>query len=319
MFLTGTDNVGNTSTGDHGGQGRHLRPGSTRAWCWPLSADEFTPQPPPSTAPPAAGAFDVTASSTDRAVPGSSTTASRPGRLHRPGPAPPAPYTLARTPYRSQRRQAVTARNQALLSSTATKLHPHLRRRGPDRRRAHGELASPLRRRHPELRQRRHLHHRARTDYTDAASGLASSTLTRETRHAQRRRLLGLRRPTTLVGHPPERPRHRLLPLRPHRHRQPSATNDLGSPPRQGRHHRAAAPTLTLSDTSAGRLYDRNDRASIARRQRRLRRRRAVHRRPVPGILDYVFPVSPASRPRAGLDRGHYTWRRRPSRTARRR
>ena len=90
-----------------------------------------------------------------------------------------------------------------------------------------------------------------RTDYTDAISGLARLDADPRAGHAQRRRLLRLRRPHHPRRHPrPERPRHRLLPLRPHRHRQRRqrvtittvVKVDTSAP---------AAPGLALADSSA--------------------------------------------------------------------
>ena len=197
-------------------------------------------------------------------------------------------YTLA-TPTEPNGAKPVTARNQALLNSSATNFTLTSDAAAPTggaltvntvaasgaARRATTATAPSRSAPAPTTR--------------DAASGLASSTLTRSRARstptpapptARRRRSSALR---------PERPCDRLLPLRPQRHRQ-RRQHRLDHHDRQGRHDRAGC-----SRPGA----------------RRLQRRRPHHRhhRLLPpagsgsfdvtasstdaqsGILDYSFPV----------------------------
>ena len=220
FVLTGTDNVGNTTTITTVVKVDTSAPAAPGLTLADSSADVHTTGTTAFYRPAGSGSFDVTASSTDAqsgildysfpvlaGFTGSGAGATR-------------TYTLA-TPTEPNGAKPVTARNPALLSSGGHQLHPHLRRGGADRRRADGQQRRGDRRRLAELRRRRHLHdrpphrlHRRALRHLDLHSHAGAG-------HAQRRRLLGLRRPDHSRRHPgPERPRHRLLPLRPHRHRQ---------------------------------------------------------------------------------------------------
>ena len=111
-------------------------------------------------------------------------------------------YTLA-TPTEPNGAKPVTARNQALLNSSATNFTLTSDSAVPGQWRIDGQHGRCERRRHPELRQRRHLHHRQRAPTTrDAASGLASSTLTREQGTLNADACSAYGAPTTLVGTP---------------------------------------------------------------------------------------------------------------------
>ena len=250
--LTGTDNVGNTvdRSPPWSRSTRPRRP--LLAWCSPTPAPTCTPPaPPPSTAPPAAApstspprSTDAESGVLDYAFPAlAGFTGSGAGATRT--------YTLA-TPTEPNGAKPVTARNQALLSSTRHQLHPHLRLGRADRRRADRQRHGRHRRRLQQLRRRRQRHDRP-AHRLQRRRRLRRHHLDPHPRgrHAQRRRLLGLRRPHHPRRHPrPERPRHRLLPLHAHRHRQrrqrdPITTVvkvDLTDP---------TAPSLSLADTSA--------------------------------------------------------------------
>ena len=130
-----------------------------------------------------------------------------------------------------------------------------------------------------------------RTDYTDAISGIATSTLTREQGTLERRRLLGLRRPDHARRHArPERPRHRLLPLHPHRHRQRrqrDVDHDRSSRSTRPRRPLRAwcSPTRAPTSTPPARPPSTAPPAA-APSTSPLRRPTAQS-----GILDYGFPV----------------------------
>ena len=159
-ILTGTDNVGNTDTittivkvdtTAAGGPGpRALRLQRRRAY---HRHHRLLPARRP-------GSFDVTASSTRRRSPESSTTASRRSPASpAPAPAPPAPTHWRRRPSRTAPSPS-TARNPGTAQLHGHQLHAHLRLGRPDRRRADGQHRRRRGRRHTELRRRRHLHDR---------------------------------------------------------------------------------------------------------------------------------------------------------------
>ena len=239
------------------------------------------PAPLPSTAPPAA-APSTSPPSRPTGSPGSSTTASRSSPASpAPAPAPPAPTPWRRRPSPNGAKP-VTARNQALLSSTATNFTLTSDAAGPTggaltvnsvaasgggTQSYDGDGAFTI---------------GTRTDYT--RRDLRPCDLDADARagHAQRRRLLGLRRPDHARRHArPERSRDRLLPLRPHRHRQRRQHLDPITTVVKVDTSAPAAPGLVLADSSADVLHDRHDRLLPPRRQRLLRRHRLLDRRPV--------------------------------------
>ena len=163
--LTGTDNVGNTASITTIVKVDTSAPAAPGLVLADSSADVHTTGTTAFYRPAGTGSFDVTASSTDgqsgildysfpalAGFTGSGAGATR-------------TYTLA-TPTEPNGAKPVTARNQALLSSDRHELHPHLRRGRPDRRRADGQHRRGKRRRHAELRRRRHLHDRPRAPTT---------------------------------------------------------------------------------------------------------------------------------------------------------
>ena len=236
--LTGTDNVGNTSTVTTVVKVDTTAPAAPGLVLADSSADVFTTGTTAFYRPAGSGSFDVTASSTDAqsgildygfpvlaGFTGSGAGATR-------------TYTLA-TPTEPNGAKPVTARNPALLNSTATNFTLTSDAAAPTGGALTVNTRRRVRRRHAELRQRRHLHDRPphrlhRRDFgprllhADPGAG-----------HPERRRLLGLRRAHHPRRHPrPERSCRRLLPLRPHRHRQ-RRQHRLDHDDRQGRHDRA--------------------------------------------------------------------------------
>ena len=265
--------------------------------------------------PAGSGSFDVTASSTDAesgvldygfpvlaGFTGSGAGATR-------------TYTLA-TPTEPNGAKPVTARNQALLSSAATNFTLTADSAVP----ASGALTVNTVAASGGGTQSYDSDGTftigLRTDYTDAASGLASSTLTREQGTLNADACSAYGAPTTLVGTPgPERSRHRLLPLRPHRHRQ-RRQHRLDHHDRQGRHDRAGRPRPGARRLQRRRPHHRHHRLLPARRQRLLRRHRLVDRRHSPGSSTTASRPSPASPAPAPAPPAPTHWRRRPSRTA---
>ena len=94
-----------------------------------------------------------------------------------------------------------------------------------------------------------------RTDYTDALSGIATSTLTREQGTLNADACSAYGAPTTLVGASgPERAGHRLLPLCPHRDGQRRKLN-VDHDGRQGRHQRAGGARAWCSSESSADVH----------------------------------------------------------------
>ena len=157
--LTGTDNVGNTiSITTIVKVDTHCprRPGLVLA---DSSADVHTTGTTAFYRPAGSGSFDVTASSTD----GQSGILDYGfpvlGRLYR--------FRRRRDPHLhigdangAERRQAGHGAQPGAAQLGRHELHPHLRRCRADRRRANGQHRRGFRRRHAELRRRRHLHDR---------------------------------------------------------------------------------------------------------------------------------------------------------------
>ncbi len=218
--LTGTDNVGNTIDDHHRRQGRHERACRARRCSLNDSSAEVhttgttafyrPPAAAPSTSPPA----PPTAQSGILTTPSPRSPAS-------PAPAPAHPHLHARDADRAGRRasRSPPATRRCRSNATTSRSPPTRPTRPAARSTVNGDRREPRR-------------HQSYDD--DGASRSASAPTTRRrrlrhqhldpdarARHAQRRRLLGLRRPHHPRRHPrPERPRHRLLPLHAHRHRQ---------------------------------------------------------------------------------------------------
>ena len=134
-----------------------------------------------------------------------------------------------------------------------------------------------------------------RTDYTDAGSGLASSTLTREDGTLTADACSAYGAPATLVGAPgPERPRDGLLPLRPHRHRQ-RRQHRLDHDHRQGRHERPRRSRPDARRLERRRSHHRHHRLLPPRRQRLLRRHRLRRPTDSPASSTTASRRSPAS------------------------
>ena len=278
--LTGTDNVGNTSTVTTVVKVDTSAPAAPGLVLADSSADVHTTGTTAFYRPAGRGSFDVTASSTDgqsgildysfpvlAGFTGSGAGATR-------------TYTLA-TPTEPNGNKPVTARNQALLSSAATNFTltsdsavpvsgaltvngAAASGGGTQSYDGDGAFAIGL-----------------RTDYTDAISGLAASTSDARAGPACRGRVLGVRRPDDDRRHPrPERSRHRLLSLRAHRRRQRRQHHD-DHHRRQGRHERTGCSRPGARRLQRRRAHHRHHRLLPARRHRLLRRHRQLDGRRV--------------------------------------
>ena len=204
----------------HRRQGRHERPAAPGLVLSDSSADVHTTGTTAFYRPAGTGSFDVTASSTDAqsgildygfpalaGFTGSGTGATR-------------TYTLA-TPTEPNGAKPVTARNQALLSSTATNFTLTSDAAAPTGGALTVNTVAASGGGTQSYDSDGTFTIGARTDYTDAGSGLASSTLTREQGTLNADACSAYGAPTTLVGTPAQSGLgHRLLPLHPHRHRQ---------------------------------------------------------------------------------------------------
>ena len=236
--LTGTDNVGNTSTVTTVVKVDTSAPAAPGLVLSDSSADVHTTGTTAFYRPAGTGSFDVTASSTDgqsgildygfpvlAGFTGSGAGATR-------------TYTLA-TPTEPNGAKPVTARNQALLSSAATNFTltsdaaaptggaltvNSVAASGGGSQSYDGDGAFTI---------------GVRTDYTDATSGLASSTLTREQGTLNADACSAYGAPTTLVGTPAQSGLatgcYRYVA---HRHRQ-RRQHGLDHDRRQGRHDSA--------------------------------------------------------------------------------
>ena len=257
--LTGTDNVGNTSTVTTVVKVDTSAPAAPGLVLSDSSADVHTTGTTPSTGPPAP-APSTSPLRPPTASPGSSTTTSRrwpasPVRAR----APTRTYTLA-TPTEPNGAKPVTARNQALLSSSATNFTLTSDSAVPVSGALTVNTVAASGGGTQSYDDDGAFTIGVRTDYTDALSGIATSTLTREQGTLQRGRLLGLRRPHDARRHPgPERPCHRLLPLRPHRHRQRRQL-DVDHHGGQGRHQRAGRTRPRSLGLERRRPHHRHDR-----------------------------------------------------------
>ena len=172
------------------------------AWCSPTPAPTSTPPArPPSTAPPARGSFDVTASSTDAQSGILDYSFPALAGFTGSGAGATRTYTLA-TPTEPNGAKPVTARNQALLSSTATNFTLTSDAAAPTggALTVNATVASGGGTQSYDNDGTFTIG--LRTDYTDAASGLASSTLTREQGTLNADACSAYGAPTTLVGTP---------------------------------------------------------------------------------------------------------------------
>ena len=235
----------------HGRQGRYSPTRPPPAWCSPTRAPTSTPPaPPPSTAPPAP-APSTSPPARPTASPGSPPTPSRPSPASPLSGSRRRAHLHPRDPDRAQRRQD-RHREQQRRPHQQLHLHPHRRLGGSRRRRLDGERRRGERRRFAELRQRRHLHDRPPHRLHRRDLRPRNIDADARGRHAQRGRLLGLRRPGARSSAPPPRTGSR-----------PAATATSSPAPtasatpsrsrRSSRSTRArpAAPGLVLADSSA--------------------------------------------------------------------
>ena len=209
--------------------------------------------------PAGSGSFDVTAASTDgqsgildysfpslAGFTGSGAGATR-------------TYTLA-TPTEPDGTKPVTARNQALLSSTATNFTLTADAAAPDRRRADRQQRRSHGRRHASYDGDGTFTIGLRTDYTDAPSGIATSTLTREQGTLNADACSAYGAPTTLIGTPAQSG----LATGCYRYVL-TGTDNVGNIDddhhgRQGRHHRAGGTWPGALRLQRRRAHDRYDR-----------------------------------------------------------
>ena len=249
--LTGTDNVGNAVSITTVVKVDTSAPAAPGLVLSDSSADVHTTGTTAFYRPAGTGSFDVTASSTDGAVRDPRLQLPRPRRLHRLRHRR-HPHLHPRHADRAQRRQAGHRTQPGPPQLDRHELHAHLRRRRPrPAARSPSTVQLPSGGGTQSYDGDGAFAIGLRTDYTDALSGLAASTLTREQGLLASDACSAYGAPTTLVGTPgPERSGHRLLPLRPHRGRQ-RRQHRLDHDSRQGRHHRSGGPGLVLSDSSA--------------------------------------------------------------------
>ena len=248
--LTGTDNVGNTSTVTTVVKVDTSAPAAPGLVLADSSADVFTTGTTAFYRPAGSGSFDVTASSTDAQSGildyGFPVLAGFTGS----GAAATRTYTLA-TPTEPNGVKPVTARNQALLSSTATNFTLTSDAAAPTGGALTVNSVAASGGGTQSYDSDGTFTIGLRTDYTDATSGLASSTLTREQGTLNADACSAYGAPTTLVGTPAQSG----LATGCYRYVLTGTDNvgntvsittivkvDTTAP---------AAPTLTLSDTSA--------------------------------------------------------------------
>ena len=199
--LTGTDNVGNTSTVTTVVKVDTSAPAAPGLVLSDSSADVHTTGTTAFYRPAGSGSFDVTASSTDgqsgildysfpalAGFTGSGTGATR-------------TYTLA-TPTEPNGAKPVTARNQALLSSTATNFTLTSDAAAPTAGALTVNTVAASGGGTQSYDDDGAFTIGVRTDYTDALSGIATSTLTREQGTLSADACSAYGAPTTIVGTP---------------------------------------------------------------------------------------------------------------------
>ena len=277
--LTGTDNVGNATSITTVVKVDTTAPAAPGLTLADSSADVHTTGTTAFYRPAGTGSFDVTASSTDAqsgildygfpvlaGFTGSGAGATR-------------TYTLA-TPTEPNGAKPVTARNPALLSSPATNFTLTSDASAPTGGAVtvNGVAASVGGTQSYDNDGTFTIG--ARTDYNDALSGLASSTLTREQGTLNADACSAYAPPPLSSAHPPRVASHRLLALRPHRHRQ-RRQHHHDHHRRQGRHQRARRSGPDAGRLERRRPHHRHHRLLPARRHRLLRRHRIVDRRTV--------------------------------------
>ena len=199
--LTGTDNVGNAIDDHHGRQGRHSPTRPPPASCSPTRAPTSTPPaPPPSTAPPAA-APSTSPPARPTASPASPPTPSP------PSPASPSPAPAARAPTPSRPRPSPTAPRRSPRNNNAGRTNNSTFTLTADSAApaggaltVNGGVASGGGSQSYDNDGTFTIG--LRTDYTDALSGLATSTLTREDGTLNADACSAYGAPSTLVGTP---------------------------------------------------------------------------------------------------------------------
>ena len=248
------------------------------------------------------------------ASPGSSTTASRPWPASpAPARAPPAPTPWRRPPSRTAPSRSRPQPGPAQLGRH--QLHPHLRLGRAGQWRTDSQYGCCERRRDSELRRRRRVHDRRPHRLHGCTLGDCDLDADPGAGHAERRRLLGLRRAHHSRRHPgPERPAtgcyRYVLTGTDNVGNSTSITTvvkvDTTAP---------AAPGLVLSDSSAD-VHTTGTTAFYRPAGSGSFDVTASSTDGQSGILDYGFPaLAGFTGSGAGATRT-YTLRRRPSRTA---
>ena len=228
--LTGTDNVGNTSTITTVVKVDLTDPTAPSLLLADTSADVHTTGTTAFYRPAGTGSFDVTASSTDgqSGIASYSFPALTGFTLSGTGGAT---HLHPRHPHRAQRRQD-RHRKQQRRPHQQLHLHPHGRFDGSGRRFDHGERRRLVRhRRHRRAREDRSHGRRLRPGVADVHS---------RDRDARQRCVRQLRRHRPGDDSRRQRRGHpdlRLLPLHAHRHRQRRQPGRHAERDREGRHH----------------------------------------------------------------------------------
>ncbi len=313
--LTGTDNVGNTVSITTVVKVDTTAPAAPGLVLSDSSADVHTTGTTAFYRPAGSGSFDVTASSTDgqsgildysfpalAGFTGSGTGATR-------------TYTLA-TPTEPNGAKPVTARNQALLSSAATNFTLTSDSTAPTTGAltVNGTVASGGG--SGSYDNDGTFTIGLRTDYTDAGSGIATSTLTREQGTLNADACSAYGAPTTLVGTPAQSG----LATGCYRYVLTGTDNvgntDVDHDDRQGRHDRPGRTRPRALGLQRRRAHHRHHCLLPPGRLRLLRRHRLVDRRRSPGSSTTASRCWPASPAPAPAPPAPTPWRRRPSPTA---